>query len=51
VQLRNEIDEFIIGAVAGKIYQRLTFSANKVYKQEGNVVRTFKEASARSSLD
>ena len=38
-QLRNEIDEFVYAAVAGHIpLDRLTFAANKVYKQEGNVV-------------
>ena len=39
VQLRNEIDEFIGQAVAGKIpAERLTFASNKVYRKEGNVV-------------
>lgn len=38
-QLRNEIDGFISAAFNGLIpLERLTFSANKVYKQEGNVV-------------
>jgi len=38
-QLRTEIDEFVDSAVAGHIpVDRLTFAANKVYKQEGNVV-------------
>ena len=38
-QLQNEIDEFISDAIAGLIpVERLTFAANKVYKQEGNVV-------------
>lgn len=38
-QLRNEIDDFVSAAVAGLIpTERLTFAANKVYKQEGNVV-------------
>jgi hypothetical protein len=38
-QLRAEIDEFVDSAVAGHIpVDRLTFAANKVYKQEGNVV-------------
>ncbi len=38
-QLQNEINEFIIDAVSGKIpSDRLTFASNKVFKQEGNVV-------------
>ena len=38
-QLQSEIDEFVSAAIEGKIpTARLTFSANKVYKQEGNVV-------------
>ncbi len=38
-QLREEINEFIAGAVHGDIPPaRLTFSANKVYRQEGNAV-------------
>ena len=37
VQLQNEIDEFIAAAVAGRIApERLTFAANKVFKEEGN---------------
>lgn len=36
-QLQAEIDEFIAAAMAGEIPpERLTFSANKVYKKEGN---------------
>lgn len=36
-QLQAEIDEFIAAAMAGEIpLERLTFSANKVYKKEGN---------------
>ena len=39
-QLQNEIDEFISAAVTGKIPpEKLTFSANKVYKKEGNEIR------------
>ena len=39
-QLQNEIDEFISAAVTGKIPpEKLTFSANKVYKKEGNKIR------------
>ena len=39
-QLQTEIDEFISDAVAGKIPpEKLTFSANKVYKKEGNEIR------------
>src|ERR1041384_2128901 len=38
-QLREEIDEFISSAIAGRIPpDRLTFSANKGYKKEGNIV-------------
>jgi hypothetical protein len=38
-QLQGEIDEFIGAAIAGDIPpERLTFAANKVYKQEGNVI-------------
>ena len=37
VQLREEIDEFIAAALSGEIpLEKLTFSANKVYKKEGN---------------
>ncbi len=36
-QLQGEIDEFIEGALSGKIpSEKLTFAANKVYKKEGN---------------
>lgn len=42
-QLRDEIDAFIAGAIAGRIPQeRLSFAANKVYKQKGNVVAEVK---------
>lgn len=38
-QLQHEIDEFVSAAVAGLIpVNRLTFAANKIFKQEGNVV-------------
>jgi len=38
-QLKIEIDEFVSAAVTGLIpVERLTFAANKVYKQDGNVV-------------
>jgi hypothetical protein len=37
IQLRNEIDEFLANAFSGHIPpEKLTFSANKVYKKEGN---------------
>jgi hypothetical protein len=37
IQLRNEIDEFLANAFSGHIpLEKLTFSANKVYKKEGN---------------
>lgn len=40
IQLRTEIDEFVAAAVSGHIpADKLTFSANKVYKQEGNETR------------
>lgn len=36
-QLQGEIDEFITAAASGQIpTEKLTFSANKVYKKEGN---------------
>jgi aconitase B len=39
LQLQSEIDEFISAALSGNISpERLTFSANKVYKQSGNTV-------------
>ena len=39
-QLQNEIDEFVSAAIVGKIpLEKLTFSANKVYKKEGNEIR------------
>lgn len=40
MQLRIEIDEFVAAAISGHIpADKLTFSANKVYKQEGNETR------------
>ena len=39
-QLQSEINEFVGAALAGDIpVDRLTFSANKVYKQAGNETR------------
>jgi hypothetical protein len=39
-QLRGEIDEFIRAAMSGEIpHEKLTFSANKVYKKDGNETR------------
>jgi hypothetical protein len=36
-QLREEIDEFVAAALAGRIPpERLTFASNKVYRKEGN---------------
>lgn len=36
-QLQNEIDDLVKNAINGKIPpEKLTFSANKVYKKEGN---------------
>ena len=38
--LQAEIDEYVNDAMKGKIpVERLTFDANKVFKQEGNVVQ------------
>ncbi|MCF6151989.1 MAG: hypothetical protein E3K38_06790 [Candidatus Kuenenia stuttgartiensis] len=38
-QLQTEIDGLIYAAISGQIpLERLTFSANKVYKQESNIV-------------
>lgn len=40
VQLTDEINQFISDALLGKIpLEKLSFSANKVYKQEGNEIR------------
>jgi hypothetical protein len=37
IQLQNEINEFLDNALNGNIpLEKLTFSANKVYKKEGN---------------
>ncbi len=42
-QLQDEINEFISAALSGGIpIERLTFSANKVYKKDGNVVPDFR---------
>ena len=42
-QLRDEINEFLSAALSGGIpIERLTFSANKVYKKDGNVVPGFR---------
>ncbi|MCU1290951.1 MAG: hypothetical protein JWN60_3180 [Acidobacteria bacterium] len=39
-QLRDEMDEFIKAAIGGEIpHEKLTFSANKVYKKDGNETR------------
>ena len=38
-QLEDEINEFVAAAISGQIpVNRLTFAANKVFKQTGNVV-------------
>lgn len=43
VNLANEIDEFIGKAIKGNIpVNRLTFKANKVFKQDGNEITDFK---------
>ncbi len=40
-QLQTEINNFIVDAVTGNIPpERLSFSANKVYKKEGNEIRS-----------
>lgn len=39
-QLQVEIDEYFADAISGKIpSDRLTFASNKVFKQEGNIVK------------
>ena len=41
-QLQDELNEFVAAALAGQIpIEKLTFSANKVYKKEGNVIPKF----------
>jgi hypothetical protein len=41
-QLQDEINEFVVSALAGEIpLEKLTFAANKVYKKDGNVVPEF----------
>lgn len=41
-QLQDEINEFVVDALSGNIpVERLTFSANKVYKKDGNAVPEF----------
>jgi len=38
-QLQQEINEFLLSAATGEIPpERLTFAANKVFKQDGNIV-------------
>ncbi len=40
IQLQTEIDEFVAAATSGEIpLEKLTFSANKVYKKDGNQTR------------
>ena len=42
-QLQQEINEYVADAFAGKILpERMTFAANKVFKNEGNIVATVK---------
>lgn len=42
-QLQKEIDEFIAAAMKGEIpLHKLTFSANKVYKENGNEIQEIK---------
>ena len=41
-QLQNEMDELVGAAISGQVPpDRLTFAANKVYKKDGNEVRSF----------
>ena len=41
-QLQTEIDEFVSSALSGALpLERLTFSANKVYRKDGNSVPEF----------
>lgn len=41
-QLQNEIDKFVCDAFLGNIPpEKLSFSANKVFKKEGNETRSF----------
>ena len=43
IQLQQEINEYVADAVAGKIpVERMTFAANKVFKNEGNIVADVK---------
>lgn len=38
-QLKDEIDEYVVDAIEGRIpIDRMSFAANKVYKEEGNNV-------------
>ena len=40
LQIKNEIDQFVSDALAGIIpSEKLSFAANKVYKQQGNETR------------
>jgi hypothetical protein len=40
-QLKNEIDSFVSDALAGRLpIDRLSFAANKVFKKEGNDIRS-----------
>jgi hypothetical protein len=42
-QIQAEIDEFVSGAMEGRIpLERLTFASNKVYTQEGNEISDIK---------
>lgn len=44
-QLKSEIDCFLSDAVLGRISEeKLSFSSNKVYKQEGNEIRNIEGA-------
>lgn len=42
-QLEEEMNDYVRAAIVGEIpVERLTFSANKVYKKEGNVFNDFR---------
>lgn len=40
IQLKEEIDNYLVLAMNGDIpLEKLTFSSNKIYKKEGNIIR------------
>ncbi len=43
IQLQQEIDQYVVDAIAGNILpEKLTFASNKVFKKEGNAVAEVK---------